>query len=93
MITSSESSENLDLFVTGGGINFLNEILNPEQQKEIIIEILWTLSNISAGTEQQIRALLNDAELVQKLFNLMEHPIYTIRREAILVITNLISTT
>ena len=51
VITSSSEAENIDLYLMAGGINFLNEILYPSQNHEIMIEILWTLSNIAAGTD------------------------------------------
>lgn len=56
-------------------------------------ECIWALSNITAGTENQIAAFLNDQELVNKVFLLANSTNVQIRREALYIFTNLLLTT
>jgi len=55
-------------------------------------ESLWTLSNISAGTHDQIKVILNHTNIVNLIYQYMNSESTTVSREAILIITNAIST-
>lgn len=56
-------------------------------------ECMWGLSNITAGSEGQIAAFLNEEELVNKVYMLANSTNIQIRREALFIFTNLILTT
>ena len=56
-------------------------------------EVLWSLSNITAGTEKHISCFLSSETILEKVFyyaSKSEH--LDLRREAIMVLTNLITT-
>lgn len=58
----------------------------------IVSSVLWTLSNVAAGTYEQINALVDCEELWCKVLTLMSSPDVPVRREATLVVTNLLTT-
>ena len=56
-------------------------------------EVLWSLSNITAGTEQQISCFLGSETILEKVFYYAtKSQDLELRREAIMVLTNLITT-
>lgn len=50
-IMSSTNPENIDLFLFESGLSALNHLMTNEQDVQAMKEILWSLSNITAGTE------------------------------------------
>jgi hypothetical protein len=91
-ILSSSNPENIDIFLFEGGLNALNSILVESQSIQILKEILWSCSNITAGTEQQIQIFLNHNEILTKVFLLCNSTNLALKREAIYVITNIFTT-
>jgi hypothetical protein len=51
-ILSSSNPENIDLFLFEGGLDSLNHLMIESQSIQIMKEVLWSCSNITAGTEQ-----------------------------------------
>lgn len=66
-ILSVESPETVDIFIFNDGIKALASHLHNQTSTSKIKEILWALSNISAGTNDQIRNILSNEELVTKV--------------------------
>ena len=66
--------------------------MRPEQDNETLKDILWCLSNIVAGTENQQMAVLNEEETLNKVIDLLQFDVWLVRREAIFIISNLIQT-
>lgn len=56
-------------------------------------DVLWTLTNIAAGTAEQQQALISSNDIVQKLVAFLSYDIWAVRREAIFVFTNIFNTT
>ena len=55
-------------------------------------DVLWALSNITAGTENQIREFASDQSRFKVIFELMEDINPEVVREATYIITNLLTT-
>jgi hypothetical protein len=70
-ILVSDNHENIDLFMFNGGLKALDSLLVPTQKDDTTKEILWCLSNISAGGEHHIRALLSCETLMDKIYTLL----------------------
>ena len=62
--------------------------LMTSNKEAIRKETCWTISNVTAGTTQQIQAVI-DANLIPPLINAMEHGGYRTRKEAAWAISNL----
>jgi hypothetical protein len=50
-IISSSNAENIDLALFHGVLSAIDNQLVPDQSVTILKELLWSLSNITAGTE------------------------------------------
>ena len=70
----------------------MNEQLYPNQNPEIIKDILWCFTNIAAGTPEQIGALIGADQIFDKVIALLSFNIWKVRREAVFVFTNIFST-
>ena len=57
-ILSSTTPENIDLFLYEGGLSALDHLMVTDQSVQKMKEILWSCSNITAGTEDQIANFL-----------------------------------
>jgi len=55
-------------------------------------EILWALSNISAGNDNHIKSIIVQEGLIDKIKKLMQVDNWTLRRESTFVICNAITT-
>ena len=64
---------------------------DPGLSPGLVTAVLWTLSNIAAGTYEQINALVDCEELWAHVLTRMSSPEIPIKREATLVVTNLIT--
>lgn len=64
-ILSSFNPENIDLFIKYDGIPTLLECLKYQKTAKTQKMILWALSNLTAGTDKQIRAFLAVDEGIQ----------------------------
>lgn len=58
LILSSDNHSNIDLFIKVNGIDALFEMLKITNMEQFETEILWSLSNITAGSESQIAKFL-----------------------------------
>ena len=57
-LSSSSNSDNVDLFLFHGGLEAVDALLVTQTPATNIKECLWVLSNIAAGTENQIQAII-----------------------------------
>ena len=71
-IVSSSVDANVDTVINLNGIDALFQILKMNNTVQMEQEILWALSNITAGTEGQIRAFLDDQTRLEVIFDLMD---------------------
>jgi len=71
----------------------LTKVLNDQTPNAILQEVMWTLSNIAAGGDDHIRAILQCEDLLQKVLILLCSNSPMVQREASYVITNIITTT
>lgn len=62
------------------------------QQHAHIQQVLWSLSNITAGSQDQIYKFVSHENLVQKVFTFLDSDQPQIHREALYVLCNLITT-
>ena len=92
-ILTSDNQENIDLFIFHQGLQTFNKMMVVDQQLQLMKECMWGLSNITAGSENQIAAFLAEEELVNKVYMLANSTNIQIRREALFIFTNLILTT
>lgn len=92
-LSSSADPQNIDVFLFHGGLSALNDLLSRDLPTKNLKELLWCLSNITAGTEEQISAVLNEQECMERVFKIMDSEIKEVAREAIYVVTNLVTTT
>ena len=92
---SSDNSENIDLVLFHQGLDPLSMFLDLNDTDEYNIkrikEALWCLSNITAGSEDQIKSFLEHESIMEKVFRLMLSKTMEIRREATITITNLLT--
>ncbi len=56
----------------------------------MVTEILWVYSNVAAGSDQQIFALVQDEQIRLKIIEFMQSNDLTIKREATYIITNIL---
>ena len=86
----STSNELIDVFVKSQGIQALEGNLFFQNDKNTILQTLWALSNIGAGTDAHIQSLISNNQVICKLMSMMESFYLSISRESTIVITNMI---
>ena len=86
----STSNELIDVFVKSQGIQALEGNLFFQNDKNTILQTLWALSNIGAGTDTHIQSLISNNQVICKLLSMMESFYLSISRESTIVITNMI---
>jgi hypothetical protein len=91
-ILSVDNPETVDIFIYNGGINALASHFNDQTSIQKMKEVLWAISNISAGTNDQIRYLIKEEELISNLLKLIDCNSQSIKREVTVVFTNLFTT-
>ena len=93
-LVQCDDNEIIDLCLFHGTLEAFDNLLYADNKNnQQIKEIMWCLSNITAGSEQHIHAFLSYKDLVTKVFQLMQNDFcYDLRRESMLVITNLLTT-
>jgi len=91
-ILSSTNPENIDLFLFHGGLSAFNHLMTTDQSIQKMKELLWSCSNITAGTEQEIITFINHKDILDKILLLMNSSNIQVRREAVYVITNILTT-
>lgn len=86
----STSNELIDVFLKSQGIQALEGNLFFQNDKNTILQTLWALSNIGAGTDTHIQSLISNNQVICKLMSMMESFYLSISRESTIVITNMI---
>ena len=70
-----------------GLLKALTGLITTEQRAPIKRELCWTLSNITAGSKEQIELVIN-ANLIRPLINAMKTDKYEIAKEAFWCLSN-----
>ncbi|KAF0920702.1 hypothetical protein E2562_036405 [Oryza meyeriana var. granulata] len=65
----------------------LFNLLTTTQKKSIKREACWTISNITAGTKEQIQAVIN-ANIISPLLHLLQNADFDVKKEAAWAISN-----
>merc|ERR1711879_246193 len=73
--------------ISCGCLPALKHMLDHHPKKSIKREVCWTLSNITAGSQQQIQAVLN-ASIIDSLILHMKESEFDVRKEAAWAIAN-----
>jgi len=96
-ILATSNQENVDIFIFHKGLDALSQLLeeaiNSNYPKQVLKEICWSLSNVTAGSNENIESFLTHPKLLDQVYKCMKSPILEIRREATYVMTNAITTT
>jgi len=61
-------------------------------QRNVKKEVCWTLSNIAAGTKEQIQALFEEKDLLEKLVYAATNERWEVKKEAIWTLCNICTT-
>jgi hypothetical protein len=86
------SEKQVDNFIDCEGLVSINKLLNDGQlQQKILTTVLWTLSQVAAGSYEQIDALVDSGELWQRVLALMGAPEYPVKHEATIVLCNVLT--
>lgn len=75
------------IIINCGALPCLLNLLQTMHKKSIKKEACWTLSNITAGTKDQIQAVL-DAGIIPPLVNLLATAEFDIKKESAWAISN-----
>ncbi|KAG6521489.1 hypothetical protein ZIOFF_018610 [Zingiber officinale] len=70
-----------------GALPFLFQLLSENNRKNIKWEICWVISNITAGNQAQIQAVI-DANIIGPLVHLLRHAEFDIKKEAAWALSN-----
>lgn len=73
--------------ISCGALPALKHMLDNHPKKSIKREVCWTLSNITAGSQNQIQAVL-DASIIDSLIMHMKEAEFDVRKEAAWAIAN-----
>ncbi|EEE54508.1 hypothetical protein OsJ_01650 [Oryza sativa Japonica Group] len=65
----------------------LFNLLTTTQKKSVKREACWTISNITAGTKEQIQAVI-DSNIIAPLLHLLQHAEFDVKKEAVWAISN-----
>lgn len=71
-VLSSSAAENIDLFLSRKGLDPLSRLLGPNQAWKVSKEALWCLSNITAGSDEQVQRFLEHPTILDEVFKLMK---------------------
>ena len=69
-----------------GALVVMNELLS-HQKKALRKEVAWCISNITAGPEHQIQAVI-DSGVIDQLIHMMQNDDWEIRKEACWAVSN-----
>jgi len=86
----SGSEDQTQLIVDLGVLEHLPTLLSVDERPVIRKEAMWLISNIAAGTQEQITALL-EADIMPLVLELMNHAPDEVRKEAVWAATNFTS--
>lgn len=67
---SCDNRELIDLLLFNGLLDKYEKLLHEHQDPNLIKEILWSLSNLTAGSEDHQRSFLSNHSLVEKVYML-----------------------
>jgi len=74
--------------IDAGVFSVANELLH-HARKNIRKETCWLLSNIAAGSHEQISSLLNESCIVEKVVDMAQTAEWDVRKEAIWIVSNI----
>lgn len=75
------------VIINCGALQCLLQLLTTNHKKSIKKEACWTISNITAGTKEQIQAVM-DAGIIPPLVFLLQNAEFDIKKEAAWAISN-----
>ena len=75
------------VIINCGALSCLLHLVTSNQKKSIKKETCWTLSNITAGTKEQIQAVI-DANIIPPLVQLLSYAEFDIKKEAAWALSN-----
>ena len=75
------------VIINCGALACLLQLLQANHKKSIKKEACWTISNITAGTKDQIQAVI-DSTIIPPLISLLAHAEFDIKKEAAWAISN-----
>ena len=94
-IFSGPNAKNIDIFLFNGALDAMSNLLTPDsaaQTQQERTELLWALSNVTAGTADHIRAFMSHPALLDQVLSFTESTHGSVQAESILVLTNLVTT-
>lgn len=77
----------VDRLIEGGYLEIINKLLGSSSSN-LLKEVLWSLSNITAGTQSQVQAFLRYTQLFERIVILMKFPQDNVCDEAIWTMAN-----
>lgn len=86
-IVTGDDDMQTQLMINHGVLPYLLSLLTQNHKKSIKKESCWTISNITAGSKEQIQAVI-DAGLIAPLVSLLQNAEFDIKKEAAWAITN-----
>ena len=78
-----------DILIEEGVLSAFQRLVKHEK-KVVRREVCWVLSNIAAGTAYQVRALLNQSDLLKELTFMYQLDYHEIRRETGFIFANIV---
>ena len=68
--TFSINDKVIDTFLLNHGLNILNKYLSPQNSHSLNYDIVFAISNIAAGSPDQINQIISHGEILPKIFSL-----------------------
>lgn len=95
-ILATSNQENVDIFIFRKGLDALSKLLATaladQYPSGVMKELCWALSNVTAGSAENIESFAGHPQLLEQTFTCMKSTKMEVRREATYVITNAIAT-
>jgi importin subunit alpha-6/7 len=85
------TDQQTEAVVQSGFLKHAPSLLDPSHKRLVHRAALFALSNIAAGTHDQISAMTNQRDLTESIVWLADHGPYEVKKEAIWTLTNVIT--